>query len=200
MVRVRPPAPRPAGCQLLKFEHHTPSGNSPDAVVYYEKENLLRFGSKQYKVTYRLPALKLIQEVFMTVDYKGIETISVRFMPKPNYYVLSADCKRTVLRELTSLDKKKLTSMLNTFGKDLAEEAKELGERIKSMKKRMRTFHKDVRDAYPLFDFEREVDITYPVADSNEISNMERDSLALMQKAKSLASTAPFSKKRKASD
>jgi hypothetical protein len=151
MVRVRPPAPRPANCPLLKFEHYNPSGNSPDAVVYFETENLLKFDGKQYTVTYKLPALNLIQEVFMTVDYKGIETISVRFMPQPNYYVLSEDCKRTVLHELKSGDKKKLTSMLNTFGKDLVDEAKELGERIKGMKKRMRAFQMDVKDAYPLF-------------------------------------------------
>ena len=200
MVRIRPPSPRPANCPLLKFEHFNPEGNSLDAVVYFEKKNLLTFDGKQYKVTYKLPALGLIQEVFMTVNYKGFETISVRFMPQPNYYVLSANCRHTVLNELKSKDKVKLTSMLNTFGKDLVEEAKEVGERIRNMKRQMRAFQKDVKDAYPLFQFEEDLDILYPVADSSEIQNMERDSLALMKAAKTLANSAPFSKKRKASD
>lgn len=200
MVRVRPPLPRPANCPSLKFEHYSPEGNSHDAVVYFEKKNLLTFDGKQYKVTYKLPALNLIQDVFMMVNYKGFKTISVRFMPKPNYYVLSADCRRTVLHDLKSKDKAKLTSMLNTFGKDLVEEAMEVSERIKSMKRKMRAFQKDVKDAYPLFEFEEDLEIMYPVADSSEIHNMERDSLALMKSAKSLGSAAPFSKKRKASD
>jgi hypothetical protein len=105
-----------------------------------------------------------------------------------------------VLNELKSKDKVKLTSMLNTFGKDLADEAKEVCERIKSMKRQMRVFQKDVKDAYPLFEFEGDLGIMYPVADSNEIHNMERDSELLVKAAKTLAKSAPFSKKRKASD
>jgi hypothetical protein len=199
-MRIRPPTPRPAKCPLLKFEHYNPEGNSPDAVVYLEKKNLLKFDGKQYKVTYKLPALNLIRAVFMTENYKGIETISVRFTQKPNYFDISADCKRTVLHELKSKDKVRLTSMLNTFGKALAEEAKEVGESVKRMKRQIKAFQKDVKDAYPLFELYEEVGITIPFADANEIHNIERGSELLATAAKTLAKSAPFSKKRKASD
>jgi hypothetical protein len=199
-MRIRPPTPRPANCPLLKFEHYNPEGNSLDAVVYFEKKNLLKFDGKQYKVTYKLPVIGLIQEVFMTENYKGIETISVRFMPKQNYYILSANCQRIVLHEMKSKDKVKLTSMLNTFGKDLAEEAKEVCERVKRMKRQIKAFQKDVKDSYPLFQLDKEVGIRIPFADANEIHNIERDSELLVKAAKTLAKAAPFSKKRKASE
>ena len=202
-MRIRPPSARPASCPLLKFEHFSREGNSADEVVYFEKRNLLTFSGKHFAVTsYKLPHdLNLIQEVFMTQNYKGFETISVRFLPEPDYcYVLTSDCQRTIMPELKSKDKVKLTSMLNTFGKDLVEDAKEVGERLKRMKRQMLAFQKDVSEAYPLFHFKDDLDITYPNADSNLIQNMERDALALTKAGKMMASSALFSKKRKASD
>jgi hypothetical protein len=207
MVRIRPPFPRPETCPDLDFEYFNTEGNSPDAVVYNKSEGIFTFKDKyylldtEYHSQFPSDDIELIGEVFLMEDYHGRgETLFVRYLRDENDYCRSANCKRTVLPNLTTDDKAKLTSMLNAFGSELASEAAEVNHKIKRMKTLMEAFSKDVAEKFPGFDFEDDLNVDIPTHNSKGFNEMEKEALQLMETASSLSADMPFSKKRKASD
>jgi len=201
---------RPDDCPVLYFEIFDTEGNSSDAVVYNESDGIFTYEGRHFLLDKvrdpQFPSnMNLIGDVFLVGNYRhGGETLIVQYLldeeDDEEEDLLSAECKRTVLPKLQTEDKVKLTSMLNTYGSELAKEATEVNEKIQHMKTLMEAFSKDVVDMFPGFQFKGDVDVILPNPHSIGMQGMEKEILSLVQAANNLAAEKPFSKKRKASD
>jgi hypothetical protein len=201
---------RPDDCPVLDFEIFDTEGNSSDAVVYNESDGIFTYEGRHFLLDKvrdpQFPSnMNLIGDVFLMDNYRHDgETLIVQYLrdeeDDEEEDLLSAECKRTMLPKLQTEDKEKLTSMLNTYGSELAKEATEVNEKIQRMKTLMEAFSKDVDDMFPGIQFKEDLRVNLPKPYSKKMQDMEKEILSLVQAANNLAAEKPFSKKRKASD
>ena len=193
---------RPESKPSLAFERFSNEGNSEDAVVYLENEELLAYKGKHYRVHSACPIQPRI--------HKNANILDV-FLEDYGYMIVQFEVK-TMKHELACPvffypdpeQRAKLCAMFNRHGSQLKEAAEQVMQAIKRVKTIVDEHTNELNDIHPRLDL-KELHISkygvpyfpFVAYDSDYTEKLERRTNYILTDAEYLENIKEISRKRK---
>ncbi len=184
----------------LVFEYFDASGNSPDAVVYMDDEQLLKHADKYYLVRSDIEDEWELEDLYV---YKNPEA------GKKDQLIAIFDECQLVCHQIVMPDaeqKQKLTKTFKEFGAKMDIAAQKMADAVKGIKELYQSLNTEVDGVCAGFNIETlntRLENNFPLLPPfrpSEFTKMETDALRLVAGCKDLVASDPFSRKRKAPD